>query len=209
LDCGAGVGTVGLCVARRLPVVRVVMVERATEMVVLARENVARNELSARAEVVEADLTAPLTRSAELVSLSGSFDHVLANPPYFVDANGTRSTDGLKDAANTMPAGSLDDWARFMAAMTRPGGMATVIHRVEALAELLEVMGKRFGGLLVLPVQPRSREAANRVIVRGVKGSRAPLTLLPALVIHGDDGHGYRPEIEAVLRGPAGLAMRR
>jgi tRNA1(Val) A37 N6-methylase TrmN6 len=36
--------------------------------------------------------------------------------------------------------------------------------------------------------------------------SRAPLTLLPALVVHGD-GNAYRPEIEAIVRDAAALAM--
>jgi tRNA1(Val) A37 N6-methylase TrmN6 len=38
------------------------------------------------------------------------------------------------------------------------------------------------------------------VIVRGTKGSKAPLRLMTGLVLHGDDGNGFLPAIDAILR---------
>jgi hypothetical protein len=40
--------------------------------------------------------------------------------------------------------------------------------------------------------------------VQAVKGSRAPLQLLPGLMLHGA-GNGFRPEIAAALRDGAPL----
>lgn len=207
LDCGAGVGTVGLCIATRLPQSRVTLVERDPVLAALARDNIAANALQNRAEIVMADLAAPLSRTPELAARAGTFDHVLANPPFHVDASGTRSADPIKDGANAMPEDGLDAWARFMAAMCRGGGMATIIHRADALPAILAALANRFGGLKILPVHPRAVEPANRVIVRGIKGSRAPLTLLPALVLHATDGHGYHPAVDAVLRHGAPLPL--
>jgi tRNA1(Val) A37 N6-methylase TrmN6 len=65
-------------------------------------------------------------------------------------------------------------------------------------------MGQRFGALRVLPLYPRTGEAAHRVIVQGRKGSRAPLVLFPGIALHGD-GHGFVERIDAVLRGGAAL----
>jgi tRNA1(Val) A37 N6-methylase TrmN6 len=42
------------------------------------------------------------------------------------------------------------------------------------------------------------------VLVRGVRGGRAPFRLLPGLVLHQADG-GFTPAAEAVLRGGAAL----
>jgi tRNA1(Val) A37 N6-methylase TrmN6 len=42
------------------------------------------------------------------------------------------------------------------------------------------------------------------VIVSARKGSRAPLALLPGVVLHRDDG-GYSPAAEAVLRDAVAL----
>jgi tRNA1(Val) A37 N6-methylase TrmN6 len=58
----------------------------------------------------------------------------------------------------------------------------------------------------VFPVFPRKGTAANRIIVQGVKGSRASLQVLPGLVLHGD-GNGFLPRAEAILRDGAGLAL--
>lgn len=207
LDCGAGIGTVGLCVARRLAQTRVTLVEREPSLAGLARANAAANSLQNRTEIVVADLAAPLSRAAGLADRAGTFDHVLANPPFHVDAAGTRSGNAVKDGANAMPEDGLDGWARFMAAMCRGGGTATLIHRADALPAIFQALANRFGGLKIMPVQPRPDEPANRVIVRGIKGSRAPLVLLPALVLHGAEGHGYRADVEAILRHGAALPI--
>lgn len=199
LDCGAGVGTVGLCVARRVADCEVVLVERDEVTARLAVENIAANGLSARVRLVVGDVTAPQT--ADLRALAGTFDHALANPPFNIDTDGTRSADARKDAANAMPADALDGWARFLAGMLKPGASVTLIHRADALARILAVLERRFGALAITPLHASPTAAAGRVLVSGIKGSRAPLSLRPGIVLHRADG-AYTPEIEAVLRAP-------
>ena len=207
LDVGAGVGVVGLAVARRLPQVRVTLVEREARLAALARENIVRNGLAERVHVIEADIGRPLRENAELAAAAESFDHVAANPPYHIEGQGTASEDPAKAGAHAMPAGALDRWVRFMAAMARPGGTATLVHRADALKEILTALDGRFGGAVVLPLHPREGEPASRVLVQAVKGSRASLELRPGLVLHNPD-HGFRPEVEAILRGAAPLTVR-
>jgi tRNA1(Val) A37 N6-methylase TrmN6 len=91
--------------------------------------------------------------------------------------------------------------------MARPGGTASLIHRSDTLGELLAALDGRFGALAVLPVHPRADEPASRVLVQGVKGSRAALRLLPGLVLHGE-GNRFQPAVEAVLRHGAALDLR-
>jgi tRNA1(Val) A37 N6-methylase TrmN6 len=43
------------------------------------------------------------------------------------------------------------------------------------------------------------------VIVRAVRGGKAPLRLLPALVLHERGGPKHTPTAEAILRGEAEL----
>jgi FkbM family methyltransferase len=208
LDVGAGVGVVGLAVARRLPQVRVSLVERDPGLAALARANIARNGLAGRVHVVEADIMRPLSEIAELAEAAGSFDHVAANPPYQVEGHGTAAGDRTKAAANAMPGGALDRWVRFVAAMARAGGTATLVHRADALGDILTALDGRFGAVVVLPLHPREGEPASRVVVQAIKGSRAPLELCHGLVLH-DRDHGFRPQVDAVLRGGAALALRR
>jgi tRNA1(Val) A37 N6-methylase TrmN6 len=49
---------------------------------------------------------------------------------------------------------------------------------------------------------------ATRILVQGRKGSRAPLSILPGLLLHAATGHGFTPQAETVLRAAAALEMR-
>lgn len=207
LDMGAGVGTVGLSVARRLGAsVEVVLLEMQQDLADLAEENVRRNSLSANVRVVRGDIEA----DAAALTLAGigpdSFDQVLANPPFHRVGNGTAATDPIRAAAHAMPIASLERWVRVMARVVRPGGVVTLIHKAEALPELLAAMDRRFGRLRVLPIQPRANAPAIRVIVQAQKASRAPLVLLPPFVLH-DDGQDFTPSASAILRRGAALSI--
>jgi tRNA1(Val) A37 N6-methylase TrmN6 len=206
LDCGAGAGTVGLCVAARVPNARITLVERDPRLVLLATGNIARNGLSGRVDVAAGDITAKATAPPAPRIPDDAFDAVLANPPFHDADSGTLSQDDLKSASHAMPVDELDQWVRFMARTAKPGGTATMIHKADALPRILAAMDARFGSLTVVPVCPRAGAAAIRVIVRGVKGSRAPLTLLPGFVLHGD-GHAFTPEAAAILRDGAALTI--
>jgi tRNA1(Val) A37 N6-methylase TrmN6 len=61
------------------------------------------------------------------------------------------------------------------------------------------------GSFRIRPIQPFADQPAKRVLVRAVKGGRAPLALLPPLVLHPRDGTKHTPEAEAILRGEARL----
>ncbi len=199
LDAGAGIGTAGLCLARRIADARVVLAEQQPALAAMARDNVALNGLGARVSVVTVDIR----ERAAVLDAAGlaaeSFDHVLANPPYHDTAGGTLPADRVKAGANAMAADDLEQWARFLARVTVASGTVTLIHKAEALGSVLACLARRFGALEVRPIQPRPSSPAIRIIVRGIKGSHAPLTLLPPMVLHGPDGHAFTPEVAAIL----------
>lgn len=204
LDVGSGVGVVGLCTARRLDGTSVTLLEREPELSDLARRNIERNGLGDRMTVVTGDVTGPAAALGDLPA--EAFDAVLANPPFHIAGNGTPAGAPLKDVSHAMPVGQLDSWVRFAARMARPGGTLTMIHKADATAEILAAFARRFGGVTLCPIQARAGESAIRVLVRGIKGSRAPLTIAPPLILH-DDGHAFRPEVAAILRHGAPLAI--
>ncbi len=207
LDCGAGVGTAGLTLAHRVSGTHVTLVERDPALAALAERNAAANGLAPRCHIITADLTAPLSRTPALATLAGRFDHVVANPPYYAHAAGTRAPDRQKDGSHAMPAGELDGWVRFAAGMTCEGGTLTIIHRPDALLDVLAAFDRRFGGAHILPLHPRAGTPANRVLIQARKGSHAGLTLMAGRVLHIDGGHGFTPEFDAVLRGGAALTF--
>jgi FkbM family methyltransferase len=206
LDLGAGVGTAGLCLARRIEAAEVTLFEREPALARLAEENITRNGLSSRVRVAEGEVGLSASALRKLGLAEESFDHVMANPPYHARDEGTQAKDALKAGAHAMEEAELAAWARFMARMAAPGGGVTVIHKAEALIRLLSVLDGRFGGLLVLPLHPRAGAPAHRVLVQGVKGSRAPPALLSGFVLHAA-GNAFTPEAQAVLRDGAALPM--
>jgi tRNA1(Val) A37 N6-methylase TrmN6 len=206
LDCGAGVGVAGLAVAHRLEGVHVTMIERDATSATLASRNAVANFLDHRTRVIVGDLTAPLASLGPLVAETATFDHVLANPPYYARGAATAPTHQHKAGAHSMADGQLEQWVRFAAAMTRAGGSFTMIHRPDALREMLIALQKRFGRIRVLPLHPRQGAPASRVILQAIKGSRAGLQLLAGRVLHLTDSHAYAPEFEAILRHGAALA---
>ena len=206
LDLGAGVGVVGLCIATRLAAATVTLLETQPLLVRLAVANVERHGLAPRIRVIAADVhDAPqhlLARGLE----ADTFDHVVCNPPFDIEGHGRAPPNAVKARSHAMAAGELERWARVLARYCRPAGMVSMIHRADALGAVLAALDRRFGGLRVLPLHPRAGEPATRVIVQGIKGSRAPLVLRSGLVLHNADGHDFSAEVQAVLRDGAALS---
>lgn len=206
LDAGAGVGTAGLCVAARLPHARVTLLEREPRLVALAARNIERNGLAGRVDVIAADIAARPAVHAGAGLGADAFDWVIANPPYHVEPKGTRAPDPLKARSHAMPEDGLEVWCRALCRLARPGGHALLIHKAAQLPELLAAMKGRFGDLHVLPISAHRDEPAIRVIVRGRKGSKAPLRLLANKVLHRAD-LGFEPWACAIFRDGAGLDL--
>ena len=101
----------------------------------------------------------------------------------------------------------LKAWTRWLTRAVREGGRIVVIHRADRLADLLALLGPKAGSFQIRPISPHVDEPAKRVIVRAVKTGKAPLQLLPPLILHGG-GTKHTPEAEAILRGEAALSWR-
>ena len=88
---------------------------------------------------------------------------------------------------------------------TREGGRIVIIHRADRLPDLLALLGETAGSFSVRAVQPHADEPAKRVLVQAIKTGKAPLRLLPPLVLHDRAGGKHTAEAEAILRGEAAL----
>jgi tRNA1(Val) A37 N6-methylase TrmN6 len=198
VDVGAGVGAVGLALAQRSVLASADLVEIDPELARLAESNAARNELQARTRILRLDaLNSSERREAGLVE---SATCVVTNPPFFDAAAVRASAEEAKARAHVMPRAGLVDWTQASLAMLAPGGRFVMIHRPEALAMILAAIGTRLGAVALLPVHPAADASAHRLLVSGVKGSKAPLRVAPGLVLHGTDGR-LTPEADAIHRG--------
>ncbi len=206
VDVGAGVGAVGLALLQRWPEALGDLVEIDPALAALARENAALNRLEARAHVIVADaLSAPDRRATGLAD--GKADLVVTNPPFFDARNVRASPDARRARAHVAPAregaaSPLEAWIVACLALLAPGGRFVMIHRPDALGAILAAIGRRLGGVALLAVLPRAGENAHRLLICGVKGSRAPLRIAPPLALHEASG-ASTARAEAIHRGEA------
>lgn len=201
LEAGCGPGAALLQAAARWPDARFTGLERDPEALARARSNIVLNALEARVEAVAGDVDAGFGALG-----LPPFDAGFSNPPFFDDAGALRAPHPSRRGA-WMADGGLASWTRFLLKSVREGGRITVVHRADRLADLLALLGETAGSFQVRPVHPFADQPAKRVLVRAVKTGRAPLLLLPPLVLHDRDTGTWRPEIDAVLRG-ASLGWR-
>jgi tRNA1(Val) A37 N6-methylase TrmN6 len=201
LDLGAGVGTAALVALRQAPGLTAMLADADPAVLALAGQNIIANGFDGRARTALVDVTAPgaTRRAAGLVA--GSFATAVANPPFFAAGRGTSSGEPGRAAARQMPGVSLDLWVKTAAASAVADGEITFVMPAESLHALLAAFEGRLGAITVLPLSPRPGMPATRILVRGIKQSRAPLTLLAGRPIHAGEGNGFSPEIEAVLKG--------
>ena len=202
LDAGAGTGAAALCLAVRVPGCQVVGLELQRALQRIAALNVAQNHLGERVEVLAGDLVQPPPRFA-----LGSFDHVMTNPPHLAAPAASAPPLAERAIAHVEGAVPLAVWLHACLRLLRPHGMLTLIHRADRLGDILAALGGSLGALVVFPLWPGQRKPARRVLVQGRKGSRAPLALMPGLVLHEADG-SLSAAAEAVMRHGEALSLR-
>lgn len=204
LDLGAGVGTAALVALADRPELSATLVEADPAMLAIAAGNVADNGLAMRTRLVGLDLTAPGRVRAAAGLAADHFDSVIANPPFFDPERGSAPAQS-RAGARHMGEAKLDTWVKVAAMHAAPDGEVIFIHTAEALPPLLIAFTQRFGAVTVLPLLPREGQPASRVVVRGIKGSRAPFRLLAGRALHESDGRAFRPEFDAIFRGTGRL----
>jgi tRNA1(Val) A37 N6-methylase TrmN6 len=204
-DLGAGVGAAGLALAARTGCA-VTLVEIDPALAALARKNATLNGLVEHVNVAVIDVAAsPRTFAGQGIHPE-SLARVLMNPPFNDPARQRASPDRGRRLAHAAPHDTLAAWTRTAARLLRPGGTLTLIWRADGLADLLAALSPGFGALTLLPVHGKAGEAAIRILARATKASRAPLNVLPGIVLNDAAG---RPtaEAEAVLRAGRPLPL--
>lgn len=204
LELGCGAGVASLCLATRVRGLALSGVELQADYVDLAQRN-------AKANSIEMDLHRTDLCHLPEALLQKNFDHVIANPPYYLRSNGTAAS----DAGREMALGEdtpLADWVDVATRRLKPRGHLTIIQDAERLPALMAAIDGRLGAVKLLPLAPRIGRPAHLVILQARKGARAAAQLLAPVVMHEGAAHdgdrdSYTSQIRAVLRSGAQLAM--
>ena len=194
LDLGAGVGAVGLCLARRMPDCTILGIELQPALAELAEHNALRNGLSDRVRTIVHDIGQPLPRDFRL------YDQVCTNPPYLSARVADPPPDPSKALATVESSADLARWLEVATGVLKPAGILTLIHREDRLPEILS----QLAGLGCASIAIKRLLPANRVLVRARHSQQRTIVEAPPLELHRPDG-GYTETAEAILRHGAPL----
>lgn len=199
LEAGTGAGAALLCLTARVPGIHGTGVEIDPAMADLARTNAEANGFE-RIRIVSGDLaTAPLPTGCH---------HAMANPPYHPE-DGSPSPHPGRETAKRGSGSLIRMWIDRLAASLRPRGTLTLIVPAGLIPVCLEAMtGARCPCASVLPLWPKAGRPAKLVLVRGIMASRAPMRLLPGLILHQEDGT-FTADATNILADAAALALGR
>ncbi len=184
LDLGAGCGVVSAIVAALRRPREIVAIELQPELAQAAARNAELNRLES-IRVIEADLRAPLIAGVA----PGSFDLIVANPPYRAAGSGRESPNLSRRVARGGAGATL---AEFLAAARRYAvnrGRVAIVFDATRAAELIALMianslePKRLRFVHPLPGAP-----AASVLVEARKGGRAEVTVEPPLIVQARPG---------------------
>ncbi len=175
-DMGCGVGVLSVCLARREENLTLDGLDCQEDCVRLARENLSANRLTGRVFVGRVEALPPGLHP-------GSYDLVIANPPYFQPGRGETAS-GARGTARTGGEEGLFPWCRAARRLLRNGGRFALCTRPEGLTALLA--GLTDCGLepkRLQPVQSAPDRPANLILLESVAQGRPGLTLLPTLIV--------------------------
>lgn len=207
LDIGCGVGAASLCLAARVPGVFVSGLDIQNDLIEIAQKNILLNDKSSHVRLIQGDLT-----QRPMDPVPNSFDHVMANPPFYEKGSGHRPPSEIKARAHMEEDGLLCDWINYALRMAKPRASVTFINRIERLEETFAALEGRLGEVILFPLwsmDPTGAQArgAKRFILQGRKGIKTPMRLANGLVVHQDD-NSYTARARAILMDGEALSLK-
>ena len=204
VDFGAGIGAAGLAVARRVAGIELVLVEIDDVLAELARGNAAANAIPA--DVIVLDVASAADAFAAYGLSPDSVDVVLMNPPFNDPVRHRVSPDKAREIAHVATAATLGTWIHAARRILKSGGVLTLIWRADGLAEVLAALDRGFGNLAILPVHGDAKKPAIRVLVRAVKGGKAPTQMHAALMLNNESMMPNK-QVQDILAGKGVLPL--
>ena len=204
VDFGAGVGAAGLAVAKRVAGIELVLVEIDEMLAELARGNAASNAIPA--DIIVLDITSAADAFAAAGLPPDSVDVVLMNPPFNDPKRHRASPDKARETAHVATATTLGTWIHAARRILKSGGVLTLIWRADGLAEVLAALDRGFGNLAILPVHGDAKKPAIRVLVRAVKGGKAPTRMHAALMLN-NESTMPNEQVQDILAGKGVLPL--
>jgi tRNA1Val (adenine37-N6)-methyltransferase len=191
-DLGAGIGIVGMLLAKKYTAAQVTLFEIQERLAKLAEKNVIQNCLEDRVRVITCDIrTLP-----SLNSTLTKFDLAVSNPPFRRLKSGRLNLEEERAVARHEIKLRLKDLVETASCLLRVKGRFSVIYHPWRLSELIETLRRadlepkrlRF-------VHSHSSSDAKMILMEAVKSGKAGLKVERPLYLYEENG-SYTKELK-------------
>jgi len=179
LDLGAGCGIISMILATRHPDAVLYGVEIIQEQVDIGRQNIVDNGMADRVTLLHQDI-----KTLMPAMTSGLMDVVISNPPHIQKASGRINPNPHIAAARHEIHVTLKDIMDAARRMLRPSGRLYMIYPAGRMADVM-------AGMRQAKIEPKTLSImytrigapARRILIEGVSGGGAEMTITPPLFI--------------------------
>ncbi len=196
-DFGAGCGVVGLGLLAAGLAQHVTAVEVQPDLAALATRNAELNELQSSYQVIASDVRGVTTELEH-----GSFDLIVANPPFWPVAHGRLPSDEERQVACHEILGSIDDWLGSAASLlNQRRGRLCIVFPARRLDDLLIGLQRgRLSGTRLCFVHGMAAKQAELVLVEGRFGNTGRLGVDPPIILK-EKGGTDTPKVTDIVSG--------
>lgn len=150
----------------------------------MARRNVFMNGLEHQIEVIEEDL-----RQYAIYAGNGIYDAITVNPPYMRSSTGDKNENEHYAIARHELYCTIDDIAKAVCKLLRPGGKLFMVHRPSRLADIIVALRNwKIEPKIIQFVHPNTRGEANIVLIEAIRDGKPDLRVLPPQIVYNEAG---------------------
>ncbi len=193
IDLGTGTGIIPILLAGKTEASKITGLEIQHDMAEMAQRSVCMNNLQDRAEIVCGDIK----ESLQYFSPS-SFNIVVTNPPYMNSGGGLVNPQDMKAISRHEIMCNLEDVIKASSRLLMPGGQFVMVHRPERLVDIIVLMRNySIEPKYMRFVHPSPYKKSNIILVKGFRGGKPQLKMMPPLYVYDENGE-YSREINEI-----------
>lgn len=199
IDMGTGTGILSILLTGKTDLKKVYAIEVQEDVCEMAQRSVKLNHLEDKIEVFNINIKDILNKINK-----NSVDVVVTNPPYKKKKSGCMNEERKKLISRHEILGELEDFIMQSANVLKQYGEFYMVHRVERLATIMELMKKyKIEPKELRLVCSKINKAPNLLLIKGVKNGKEYLKVKENLVIYNEDGT-YTDEIYKIYNKKRG-----
>ncbi len=191
LEPGSGTGIISLLLASKFPRTSIVAIEAQSSVARICSKNISDNGLDDRIELLTQDI-----REVQRTLKPGSFDAIVANPPYTRTGTGRQSPVHERLASRHDRLGTIQTWLDLRVYLKNRGRYFLIFPASRASEILCLLRTGKLEPKRVRFVHPWKDRPASLILIEAMKSAGPGLEVLPPLIVH--EGGGYSLEMQQI-----------